>query len=357
MNDSLDRRLLLGAAGLAGFAALARSAKAGPLDPPPGPVAPTGKTIGSIEPRVDIATLPGSGAAVHVISQPGSYYLSSNIDVPSGKNGLHVTASNVTIDLNGFAILGVDGSVNGIRLNPDNNKQIRNITILNGFIHNFDNDGVNAAEACAGLRCDGVCVRDIGASGFYVWQALLTRCRALDCGSGFLAFECGISDCSANNCGTGFAIYNSRLGECAANFCGTGLDVGSGSQVVAAEINGGFRGVFVRERASIRNCHISEPSDAGIHVWEDFPPSGKYNVIEGNTLVSCGDKGIRCNGPDAVNNLIIANRAINCGSGPGDAYAFSINNRFGPIIDANIAVAGDLSTVGGANHPLANLAY
>lgn len=40
------------------------------------------------------------------ISAPGSYRLMSNLVVPSGVNGINVTTSNVTIDLNGFSITG-----------------------------------------------------------------------------------------------------------------------------------------------------------------------------------------------------------------------------------------------------------
>lgn len=41
-----------------------------------------------------------------VINAPGSYKLTSNLVVPAGQDAIHVMASNVTIDLNGFAILG-----------------------------------------------------------------------------------------------------------------------------------------------------------------------------------------------------------------------------------------------------------
>src|SRR6266850_592227 len=39
------------------------------------------------------------------ITQPGSYRLSGNLTVPAATNGIEISASNVTIDLNGFSIL------------------------------------------------------------------------------------------------------------------------------------------------------------------------------------------------------------------------------------------------------------
>lgn len=50
---------------------------------------------------------PGDTAGYPVtISQPGSYRLTSNLTVPGGVSGVEVTASDVSLDLNGFAILG-----------------------------------------------------------------------------------------------------------------------------------------------------------------------------------------------------------------------------------------------------------
>ena len=50
---------------------------------------------------------PGDTAGFPVtLSQPGSYKLTSNLFVPEGSIGVHITAANVTLDLNGFSIIG-----------------------------------------------------------------------------------------------------------------------------------------------------------------------------------------------------------------------------------------------------------
>src|SRR4051794_19684948 len=86
---------------------------------PPGPVAPTMKSLDEIdnhitragEKRTDVLTLSGDGTNQHIISVPGSYYLSGNITGVSGKNGIEILAAGVTLDLNGFAVNGVTGAL------------------------------------------------------------------------------------------------------------------------------------------------------------------------------------------------------------------------------------------------------
>src|ERR1035441_8775525 len=68
---------------------------------PPGAPAPTMKTLAQVEPRTPIPALP------YVISSAGSYYLTTNLVSPGGVAGITVAADHVTIDLRGFAIIGV----------------------------------------------------------------------------------------------------------------------------------------------------------------------------------------------------------------------------------------------------------
>src|SRR5262245_44146183 len=55
---------------------------------------------------INQATVTAAGGFPHTISQPGSYKLSGNLAVPAGVNGIYISASNVTLDLNGFTISG-----------------------------------------------------------------------------------------------------------------------------------------------------------------------------------------------------------------------------------------------------------
>src|SRR5882724_3568968 len=67
---------------------------------PPGAPAPTMKTLTQIEPRRPISSLP------FTINTSGSYYLTTNLVGVVGSDGISIVASDVTIDLGGFTLLG-----------------------------------------------------------------------------------------------------------------------------------------------------------------------------------------------------------------------------------------------------------
>ncbi|MFT3683706.1 MAG: hypothetical protein QM783_02070 [Phycisphaerales bacterium] len=112
MNE-LDRRVLLGAAGLAGVAAISR---AGPLNPPAGAVAGTGRTTtevydkvartsaGLAEARIPVQSLSGNAAYMYTINSPGSYYLTDNITAPNGSVVPIFMTAGATLDLNGYTV-------------------------------------------------------------------------------------------------------------------------------------------------------------------------------------------------------------------------------------------------------------
>lgn len=75
---------------------------------PPGTPAPTMKTLDQLEPRTAITNLP------ETVATAGSYYLTANLLGSSGNNGITISASDVTLDLNGFRLVGVGGSLDGI---------------------------------------------------------------------------------------------------------------------------------------------------------------------------------------------------------------------------------------------------
>src|SRR5476651_1398236 len=91
----------------------------GPLTPPGAP-APTMKSLGQIDARVATAgeripvnatTCPGDSSALFVIAQRGSYFLTGDVNGVSGKNGVHITSPEVTLDLNGYQLDGTAASV------------------------------------------------------------------------------------------------------------------------------------------------------------------------------------------------------------------------------------------------------
>ena len=99
---------------------------------PPGAPAPTMKSLDQIEPRTPISSLP------FTITQPGSYYLTTNLTGNPG--GITISAGDVTLDLMGFALVGGTGDgvfVSGSRTN---------IAIRNGAVRGWS-IGVNATNS------------------------------------------------------------------------------------------------------------------------------------------------------------------------------------------------------------------
>src|SRR6516162_11211138 len=94
---------------------------------PPGPPAPTMKTLDQIEARTPISSAP------YTISQPGSYYLTTNVTT-AVSNAIFITVSGVSLDLNGFTISSsvADAANGGTAIMLASG--LSDITIVNGHI-------------------------------------------------------------------------------------------------------------------------------------------------------------------------------------------------------------------------------
>ena len=72
------------------------------------------------------------------ISASGSFRLTSDLTVAANFGAIYVTASDVTIDLNGFTIYGGGGSIaDGISI-----PGVQNIEIKNGTIRGFSRNSI-----------------------------------------------------------------------------------------------------------------------------------------------------------------------------------------------------------------------
>jgi hypothetical protein len=120
------------------------------------------------------------------INQPGSYRLAGNLAVPNNTtNAIEINASNVTLDLNGFGILGPVtcpafpctnvgslASGYGVLSGSDNpQKAYFNITIRNGTIAGMGADGVHVLGDS--VRIEDLRVHDNGFSGILVRSTIV----------------------------------------------------------------------------------------------------------------------------------------------------------------------------------------
>lgn len=227
---------------------------AGPLDPPPGAVASSYKTLTEVEPRtaINAANTPGDATAAYILSTPGSYYLTSNLNIPGGKFGLRVAASGVSIDLNGFAITGENslGSAGGI---TDAGVAWAGVTIHDGFIQRTNGRGIDLA---ASSRC---VVRNVTVGD--------------NLGSGVLVGADSTLDavvCSSNGVLTpspvGMSVGNrSTIVRCrSTSNLGNGITTGAACRVIeSASFASGAHGISTGDGATIASCTADSNSQSG----------------------------------------------------------------------------------------------
>jgi hypothetical protein len=103
---------------------------------PPAPPAPMMLKFNQIEPRtpVDSVHTPGNGSTEFLISQPGSYYFTTNITGLANEHGIDIATNNVVLDLNGFSLTGPANALYGIEIYSG----ITNVIVRNGVISGWN---------------------------------------------------------------------------------------------------------------------------------------------------------------------------------------------------------------------------
>lgn len=284
---------LLAAAGLVTVGA--QWSQAGPLTPPSGPVASTYKTLTEVEPRVVVnaTNTPGDSNSVYRIASPGSYYLDQNLACVSGKHGIKIDADNVTLDLKGFAILGVTGSSDGINV-PSGSGHVT-ITIRNGTIRGCPGSGIFAGGVANSVYTD-LFITNNALDGLWTGdKAAIERVISISnrngiitgggCRVAFSACESNSQNgfnCSADtiltSCTTrGNALSGFRASDgCAAFNCVATVNTGHGfeftgirndAQECGSYFNGG-NGFLATNFTRLTACHADNNAQNGIHVGD-----------------------------------------------------------------------------------------
>lgn len=274
MKGKAMRRLTL-AIVLSSFSA---AALAGPLNPPSGSVASTGKTLTEVEPRIAInpTNTPGDANSRFKITQPGSYYLTGNITGVSDKHGIEIAAGGVTLDLNGFTLTGVNGSLDGI---SNDGLLISSITVKNGTVRDWSQNGIGLAgsgNVTNGI-IEGVHAESNGTFGIYAGRSfVVTRCTASDNTSTGIAtdFGCTVSGCMASSNG-GFGVsvgYGSLVRDTIAKAnTDHGITTSSvhNSVISCTAFGNGGTGIYANAATLIEGCNVNGNSDNGIRVSGD----------------------------------------------------------------------------------------
>jgi hypothetical protein len=267
----------------------------GSLTPPGAPV-PTMKSLDQIEARTSIATAP------FTITQPGSYYLTTNVSV-SGGVAITIATNGVMLDLNGFTIFSTapGGSGTAILLGAD---AARNITIQNGFIQGAVTNngtgvyngagfasGVNyASSAPANIRISGLSISGCLQYGIYLFNGnstLVESCTVRTVGNyGILASV--IRGSSAADCG-GTAIAGDDVSDSRGQSVGgTGISAATiynsqGSSVSGTGISGN----------AVLNCYGTSGNGTGISATT---AQNSYGFSSSGTALSVGFLAASCYG-------------------------------------------------------------
>jgi parallel beta-helix repeat protein len=341
---------------------------------------------------IEVNSLPGDGNAVFVISQPGSYCLESNVVGVAGKNGIRIDADNVTLDLAGFAVLGVGNSLNGIVINNHFHIVIRNGSIsgwsghglegTNGALSRIedlrtDANGQNGLVINSGSQVNNcVAAQNTGVGIAVSNNVLVTGCvSSLNGGHGFgLGTACTIKSCLAfGNTGAGITtggVNYLTVIDCNANTnTGGGIAARARAFITSSTAEGnGVVGISAGASSTISNCHASGNTGDGIiasngsavtdctasantgdGIEVDNLSRVEANTCEGNGLEAANGAGVhvtgRANRVDG-NTVTRNDRGIDVDSGGNlvvrnDASINTINFDIVPgNADANVASPG-----------------
>jgi len=273
---------------------------------PPGAPAPTMKSLGQIEPRTPVSSVP------FAISASGSYYLTTNLTTSSG-NAITINVNDVTLDLNGFTIHSTANPAAGNGITLGSSVTVSNITIVNGHITGnvtnnsaggfggtgFVNGIVFAAGTPANVRVKGVSVRGclnhginltfnstkvedcaVQTAGAYgIYARVVIGSTGENCGSigvnadtadhcygSALGGGTGVSANTANNCNGYCSGSGTGVSATVANSCNGQSATGTGvSANTANNCYGNTSGMGTGVSAAVaNNCSGSSTSGTGV---------------------------------------------------------------------------------------------
>ncbi len=151
------------------------SARGGDLSPPAGPIEATMKSLEAIEPRSILKSYFGSGTAVHLVTQPAHIVLTEDVSVPAGKSGIVIdlppgVEGVVSIDLNGFSIVGQPGSLHAVHCKAGGGGGGRTYNLLSSFPATWRSVGGSGlrVDGALSVSVSGVVIRQCGADGIII---------------------------------------------------------------------------------------------------------------------------------------------------------------------------------------------
>lgn len=271
--------------------------------------------------EINQTSIEAGGGFPHVLGKPGSYLLTSNLYVPDGRSGLQVSADDISLDLNGFAIVGPhdcgpvgcpSGSTVGVEAVAVGNDEAARTTLLNGQVRGF---GADCVSLGTDARIEGLVVSSCGDDGVFTQErALVLRNRISTSGA------YGLNLVSPASYSDNMIAYNGLAGGTGGPVSG-GTD-GGGNVCDTGSCSAGSVGPR-RFYLSLTSHPGSEANDgascsAGFHfasIWEiEDTASLRYDTMLG---VTSDDSG--AGPPSALNGWIRTGGPSTSVGDPGQA--------------------------------------
>lgn len=288
-------------------------ATAGPLNPPAGPVTSSYKTLTEVEPRTAInsTNTPGGAGETFLITQPGSYYLTGNITMSAGKTAIGVNASDVTIDMNGYTIIGQAsgglgiagyGGAGRIVVRGGSFRAGPLLAISIGAESLVEN--VQVSQSTTGV--DAISVGD---------RSVVRNCRVSTAGAAVLAGnQCFVTELTTQNVVTGvYALGKTDVvvEDCSlvATTSGTGVYGGLRATLRRCELQGFTIGVAAGDYTLLDGVRITN-STVGIN-------GGKFTSLRNVSVLTTTSGGIQVGDFSALDRVEVRNSAdtaINMGN-------------------------------------------
>ncbi|MBL8761889.1 MAG: right-handed parallel beta-helix repeat-containing protein, partial [Phycisphaerae bacterium] len=355
---------------IAGAALISSRVTAGPLDPPSGAVASTYKTLTEVEPRIAInaTNTPGDADSLYRITQPGAYYLTRSVAGIINKSGIEVAASGVSIDLNGFELVGATGTITtyGIFASVSG---LQGVEVRNGTVRDWGGIGVNlSTNVVSSGRVTGVRALDNVGIGMSVHSRfIIDDCTASGNGDGgFSAInECVFTGCvAANNDGLGFnAVNGPAFSHCTAYGNGAGgFACGNNARVLACTSNSNDTwGISSGVGGLVADCVVASNTTNGIVA--DSNAIVLRNTCEGNGSGAGSGAGIyawsdariegnHCTGNDRGIEVVGSRTRVDGNSCTGNGVSFDIGGSDNIVI-RNTATGGSPNYLIGAGNSVA----
>ena len=276
--------------------------QAGSLTPPPGPIQPTDR----VTLNQQAITLP------YTITQPGSYVLTSDLYGSMFQDGIIIDASLVTLDLNGFTLVGIGNSGSGVRING----ALEGVVIRNGIIGGWDGSGVDASSAIA-CRIADLEVFAVGGDGVRLGSSSVVsglNMRAV-IGSGLrvVGNDNRIDNNHFTSCGTGITVggIKNLIVRNSASFNTADYAIGSGNSYGPIVLVGGVGDISTIPGANHPWANFSMSCTIGVEVCDGVDNNCNNQIDESDPVV-----GLSCNtgllGPCAAGVIVCNTGALVC---------------------------------------------